>query len=293
MTIYDKALNRLQRLYLAALDDEAYARTKYRWRFGRELDLERPRLFSEKIQWLKLHDDNEGHGVYADKYGVRSVVASRLGERFLNELHFVLDDPEDLSEETLPGAFVLKATHGSGFNLICPDKASFDLPSAKRTLKRWLATDYAARSRERQYGAVPRRIVCEKYLSDDSGGLMDYKVLCCDGEPAVLWVDVDRYAGHKRAFFSVRWEPIDVTFNKYPQFTGRIERPGNLEEMLALSRELARGFPFARIDFYSLSGRTVFGEVTFHPASGFAEFSSPEFSASLADKIPTSGGGAR
>lgn len=293
MTIGAKAVNRLQRLYLSTLSDEAYARTKYRWRFGRELDLERPRLFSEKIQWLKLNDDNEAHGIYADKFGVRNVVADRLGNRYLNALYFALDDPEDLKEGMLPGAFALKATHGSGFNLICPDKASFDLRSAKRTLKRWLSTDYAARSRERQYASVPRRIVCEKHLSDGSGGLMDYKVLCCDGEPAAVWVDVDRYAGHKRAFFSTRWEPIDITFNKYPRFPGAIERPANLEEMLALSRELVRGFPFARVDFYSLAGRTVFGEITFHPASGFAEFSSPAFSASLADLIPTAGGGVR
>jgi len=196
-----RKINRARRLFLSLLDDRGYAKKKYLWKFGREPDLETPRYFSEKMQWLKLRDDNCGHAIFADKYGVRGNGAERIGKEYLNELYFVTDNPGNIDYEILPDSFVLKATHGSGFNIVCRGKKDFDPKLAKKKMYGWLSTNYAQRSRERQYEAIPRRIICERYPEDESGSLRDCKVLCFGSEPRLVWVDVDRHGGHMRSFF--------------------------------------------------------------------------------------------
>lgn len=276
---------RIYRFYLSFCDNEQYARVKYKWRFGRELNLENPVLFSEKIQWLKIWDNHEEHARLADKYEVRRVVADKIGKKYLNELFFVSDNPDTIDFDSLPEAFVLKGNHGSGFNILCPDKNLLDWKRTKKKLRKWLNLDFAKRSRELHYGYIKRRIICEKFLSDDSGGLRDYKILCFNGVPKLIWVDEGRYTGHKRTFFSLDWQRLDVTFNKYPMSQDPIEKPVNLEEMITLASELSSDFPFVRIDFYSVDGKTIFSEITFHPASGFAEFKPIEFSREVASWI--------
>lgn len=48
-----------------------------------------------------------------------------------------------------------------------------------------------------------------------------------------------------------------------------IPKPSNMEKMFEIAEKLSKGLPFARIDLYSVSGRTYFGEITFFPDSGF------------------------
>lgn len=285
MSLAGRVKGKFKRTYLSFLSDEAYLANWYRSRLGRSPDLAHPSLFSEKLLWLKLHDDQLRKARFADKLGVRTIVAERIGEKYLNELYFALDDAESLGIDMLPSSFVLKTTHGSGFVLICRDRDAFDIEAARRELSTWLGFDYGKRTRERHYCYVPRKIICERYLEDDSGSLRDYKVLCFDGDPRLIWVDVDRQLGHKRAFFSLDWERIPVRL-KYPDYDGAIAKPENLTEMIELSRELSRGFSFSRIDFYVSGGRTIFGEVTFCPEGGFAEFEPLAFGREVGDWIP-------
>ncbi|HET8699147.1 MAG TPA: ATP-grasp fold amidoligase family protein [Gammaproteobacteria bacterium] len=287
MTLAGRVRRKFKRAYLSLLSDEAYVRDIYRLRLGRNPDLVHPLLFSEKVQWLKLHEDPVYKSRFVDKLGVRAIVTERIGAQYLNELYFSLEDAEHLHIDMLPSAFVLKATHGSGFVLICKDRNAFDIETARRTLSHWLSYDYGSRLRERQYCYVPRKIICERYLEDDSGSLRDYKVLCFDGVPRLIWVDVDRQSNHQRAFFTTDWTRMPVTL-KYPDYSGAIGKPGNLSEMLDLARELSRGFQFSRIDFYFSGGRTIFGEVTFHPEGGFAEFEPLSFGREVGAWIPVS-----
>ena len=41
---------------LNLLSDKQYLKLKYRIIFGEKLNLNRPKTFNEKLQWLKLHD---------------------------------------------------------------------------------------------------------------------------------------------------------------------------------------------------------------------------------------------
>lgn len=55
--------------------------------------------------------------------------------------------------------------------------------------------------------------------------------------------------------------------------------------MIELAKVLSKGIPFVRIDFYEVSGRVYFGEITFFPASGMEKFIPEEIDKKLGDLI--------
>ena len=107
-----------KRLIRPFLNDEAVARFAFRNRFGKPLNLESPKSFNEKIQWIKLYDRNPLMKLYADKYEVRKIVEDKVGSTTLNELYGVFKSVEEIDFDSLPQSFVLKVTHGSNPGMV-------------------------------------------------------------------------------------------------------------------------------------------------------------------------------
>ncbi len=89
---------------------------------GRFIDLENPKLFSEKLQWYKLNHQDPLMEIVANKYTVREYIQSIGYGGLLNELYGVYSKVRDIDFDALPNQFVLKGTHGSGFNINVKDK---------------------------------------------------------------------------------------------------------------------------------------------------------------------------
>ena len=103
--------------------DEKYLKRCYKSVFGKELNLQDPQTFSEKIQWLKLHDRNPEYTTMVDKYEVKKYVSERIGSEYIIPSYGVWDHFDDIDFESLPESFVLKCTHDSGGLIICHDKS--------------------------------------------------------------------------------------------------------------------------------------------------------------------------
>lgn len=101
---------------------------------GESLDLENPRKFSEKLQWLKLYDRNPKYSTMVDKYEVKEYVSKIIGDKYIIPTLGVWDKFEDIRFEDLPEKFVLKCTHDSGGLAICKDKNTFNIEEAKKEL---------------------------------------------------------------------------------------------------------------------------------------------------------------
>ena len=50
------------------------------------------------------------------------------------------------------------------------------------------------------------------------------------------------------------------------------KKPDRFEEMLLISKELSKNYPFLRVDFYVTENSIYIGELTLYPASGFDGF---------------------
>ena len=63
----------------------------YRIRMGKELDLDDPKTFTEKIQWLKLNDRKPVYSLMVDKYEAKKYVAELIGEEYVIPTYGVWD----------------------------------------------------------------------------------------------------------------------------------------------------------------------------------------------------------
>ncbi len=257
------------------LNDVDWLKTEFRRRFSSELNLSRPVTFNEKVQAYKLQYRDPLLPLLADKFAVRNYVAKTIGEQYLIPLIGCYESVGAVPIQELPDKFIIKATHGSGWNLLCMDKRTFDWDSEKVKLDEWLHTNFYLRFREWAYKDIPPRIVIEHLLQDENGRIpVDYKFFCFNGDPKLIQVDFDRHENHTRSLYDVNWKKLDVTF-LYPDHPTPAPRPEDLDAMLSLAGKLSTGLPFVRVDLYKLPPKIYFGEMTFYPGAGFDKFDPP------------------
>lgn len=268
------------RRFFNRISDEAYLRLMYRARIGRPLHLNKPLAYTEKLQWLKLHDRSEKYTTMVDKYRVRDYVAKTIGEEHLFPVLGTWETAEQIDFDALPEQFVLKCNHSSGDVIVCRDKSRFDRDQARRQLQKTLQKDYYFAGREWPYKNVKRMIYAEQFMVDESGyELKDYKFFCFNGEPRMLYVASDRGKQGEEVkfdFFDLDWNHLPFV-NGHPHAKREIPRPQALDEMLRLSRKLAQGFRHVRVDLYDINGQVYFGEMTFFHMSGMARFEPDEW----------------
>ena len=268
-----QALARRARRERQELTDVQCINQLYRRYVDRDPDLENPTTFSEKMQWLKLNYRNPLMPVVGDKYAVRAYLEQQGYAHLLNELIAVYERAEDFNPKALPQQFVLKATHASGWNLIVKNRDKVNWWIWRKHIHYWLTHDIAWNGREWHYGEMTPRVVCERYLQDDSGGLMDYKFYCFNGEPHFLQVNVGRgELGSTQNYYTLDWQLLPFGKSQPHNPDAQVQRPAHFDEMVEAARALSKPFPYVRMDFYEANGRVYFGEFTFFPCSGMPDF---------------------
>lgn len=273
---------------LSVLSPEWNVKYVYRKKFHKKIDLEHPTTFNEKLLWLKLYRYAKDPLVIqcADKYRVRDYVTACGFGHLLNGLLGVYDDAQDIPWEELPRQFVLKWNFGSGMNVICKDKDTLDRDKVVRQMAKWGKSKPWLEHAEMQYKYCDKKIICERYLEETPGrGLADYKVYCFNGQPLCVLVIEDRFTDEKIAFYDDEWKPLENLNEGEKDLAVAAGRPECLPEMLAASARLSRGFPFLRCDFYVVSGKLYFGEMTFTPAGGLYTFETKIHGKSMAELL--------
>lgn len=270
-----------------SMEPEQFLKRMYRISMGRELNLDSPKTYTEKLQWLKLYDHRPEYTRLVDKYGVKAYVAEKIGSEYVVPLLGVWDRVEDIDFENLPDRFVLKTTHDSGGIVVCKDKSRLDIPAAKRKLRYFHKRNYYLHNREWPYKNVPHRIIAESYMEDSRyKELRDYKFFTFGGEPKVLYIAQGRgLSGETVADF------FDMDFNHLP-FTidhdmapVSPEKPVNFELMKELAAKLSAGTPQLRVDFYEVDGKVYFGEMTFFHCSGMEAFHPEQWDRTFGDWV--------
>ena len=60
---------------------------------------------------------------------------------------------------------------------------------------------------EMHYDYIKPKVLIEKYMhAEKPNDLRDYKLLCFDGVPYYVWVDLNRNTAHSRKVFNINWE---------------------------------------------------------------------------------------
>lgn len=227
-------------------------------------------------------------GVYRAKNrrGVSDSAARRVGQ------------PDEIDFAALPEQFVLKCNHNSGLGMcICKDKSTLDLRKVRRELRKGLRQDYYLPGREWPYKDVPRKIIAEQYMQDnidlgvrEDATLKDYKFFCFDGTPQFLYVSdhSDQHEKAHLAFFDMNYRESPFGRTDYLLFKALPPKPAHFEQMKEIASVLSSGIPFVRVDLYEINQKVYFGELTFHPCSGFLPFKPKEWDKRLGELLTLS-----
>ncbi|MBP1762974.1 MAG: glycosyl transferase [Firmicutes bacterium] len=270
--------NRIKMTVTKEVDDETFAKNKYRENTGRALNIRNPQTFDEKLWWLKLHYRNPLLTLCTDKYRVREYVRACGLDHILTELYGVYEKTEDIDYDVLPDEFFLKCNHASGSNFLCANKNTFPKEKVHKELDRALTENYYFQSREWNYKDIPPKIICEKVLKNkDNSPLVDYRFLCFHGVVRCILLDIDICAEDGSHRFDSRGNVYDENLNllnvkievdhqTFP--TELVPKPDNFAVMRSYAEILSKPFPHCRVDLYNIDGGIYFGEITFYHAGG-------------------------
>lgn len=279
------------------ISDATHLKMMYRAFLGTKLDSDSPATFTEKMQWLKLHDRNPLYTTMVDKYLAKDFIASRVGSEYVVKLLASWDSAEDIDVSGLPDKFVLKTNHDCGGVLICSDKNCFNLSDAKEFFRRHLKRSYFYGCREWPYRNVKPVVFAEEFLESEAGnahdegdtweGIDEFDFFCFNGEPRLVsYCHGDKNDSEKRYndFYDTGWNLLPLTMG-YASSEEAIPAPKQLDEMLELSRRLSEGVPFLRVDLFICRDRVLVGELTFYPWGGFTPFDPPEAERTLGEMV--------
>lgn len=276
------------------MSDEKYVRELYRRFCGRELNLDDPQTFTEKLQWLKLYDHDPLMTKVADKYAVKSYVSELIGSEHVIPCLGVWDDPAEIDFDVLPDSFVLKATHDSGGLIVVRDKTKLDIQDTIEFFKGRLKRNFYYVGRGWHYKNIPPKVIAEPYVDvlgkPDS---VEYKITCINGR--VEFVTVcggiahDRMDRRTNDFYDRNLKRLDMVTKYYANSCkpedDQVVMPNCINEMIEVSEKLSAPFPTVRVDFYVYNDDYIFGELTFHTWDGFIKFIPKEWDAILGEKL--------
>ena len=262
---------------LAFLPDKLYLQIFFfacNWKF---LNLNNPKTFCDKVNWLKIHDQHPEYVALTDKIAVREHIRNVLGEEYLFPLLGKWKSFDDIDFSSLPNQFVLKCNHDSGSTKIIHDKNALTdkkISELRQFYSRRLKSDFFPSGREYTYKGIEPYIQAEMLMEDEKfpgKSIEDYKFFCFDGVPKVMFVATDRNTDCKFDFYDMDFNHLDIV-NIHPNSGKEIEKPKKFDEMKEIAAKLSQGIKFVRIDLYELNGRVYFGEYTFFHGGGFRPF---------------------
>lgn len=272
------------------LPDKYYVKLQWWAKMGGKLDLEHPKSFNEKLQWLKIYNKDRQCVRMVDKATAKEYVAEIIGTEHIIPTLGIWARVEDIDFDSLPDKFVLKCTHDSGSVIVCTDKSTFDLGVAKKKLSECLKKNYYRYSREWPYKFVVPRILAETYLEDEIGsnkGLSDYKFFCFNGTPKLLYLSSE-LSNHDRArisFVELDWSMSPFSRKDYAPYKALPPKPDCFDDMLIICKKLCKGHDFVRVDLYAVGNRIYFSELTFYPCGGYMPFSTENQDKKMGDML--------
>lgn len=257
------------------LPDGYYLKNIFKKHLGYHLNLSQPKTLNEKLQWLKINYKDPLLTICADKLAVREYISDNIGSEYLIPLVGVVHDPRDLKTFDFPEyPCIVKANHDSGGYFIIKNHLNIDRNELVKQASMWLKNNHAKRTKEWQYKDIKPVIIIEKLMMDSNNRIPnDIKFSCFNGRAELVHVDSNKEIKHLRNNYSRDFIPLPINWPAEYLRNDVQPKPLSFDKARNLAEKLASRFPFVRVDFYLIDGDIYFGELTFHPTSGFGRFS--------------------
>lgn len=256
---------------------------------GYYLDLDDPKTFNQKLQWLKLNYADPVMSRCVDKCEFKRYIAEQIGEGYTVPLYGEWNNENDIDFDKLPSKFVFKSNVQSDGRhiIVVKNKEEINKDKLKTIMSSWLLKrNNLCSSYCNPYHNVEPKILAEEFIEGFDDSLIDYKFMCFNGKAEMLFVVVGRNKKMCVNFYDLNWNLLPFT-RVYPNSNYSVPKPKNYDLMLEIANKLAKPFPFVRVDFYeSADAKKVFvGELTFYPGGGYEAFQPLEWDYKLGSMI--------
>lgn len=225
--------------------------------------------YNDKVQWLKLFDQDNRIISCCDKLLVRDYVRERVGERYLVRVFQVHDRFSDIDFESLPESFVIKANNDSGTVIPVRRTSVLDRNAAAGRIDRALNGTYGWEKGEWAYSYIRPKVLVEEFIDPASSAPpADYKFHCVDGAVRFVQYIYDRGMDTKEQIVDSQGNKLPTGLSSNFKLGTNFRKPENWKEMLTVAERLAAGFKYVRVDLFYSAGSIYAGEMTFWPMAG-------------------------
>jgi len=254
------------------LPERAYRQLTFAHVHRARCNLEKPRSFSEKVNWRILYDRRPELEWTCDKLSMKEHVAALGVDVVVPEVLWYGKDVRELAETALDGRWILKPNHASGRLLVFGEGRVADTTSLEAKMAGWLRDEQGRVLREWAYKKARRLLLVERLVKGMNPRTppLDYKFFVFKGVVGLIQIDVGRFERHTRSLYTRDWKRRAWTLEHPP--AGDIDRPPNLEAMIAAAEAIGWEYDFIRVDLYTDGEAVFFGEVTPYPGSGLERF---------------------
>lgn len=275
------------------LSDREYIELSFKENTGKNINIDNPVTFNDKLLWLSLYDRDPLKTKCADKVLVRDYVKECGYEEYLNTIYGVYDNVKDIDFSTMPEKIMVKTNHDSG-NYALIDKNDAKTMESLKKIQKALKKNYYDESREWQYKDIEPKIICEKYIeTTEKYGLIDYRFYCFDGIIGFIAVDIGTTGNDGKHSYVAKRNLYDKNFNIIPGAklkrenfdSNLIKKPKNFEKMKEIAINLSKGFKHVRVDLYNVDGHIIFGEMTFCNGGGMQLLEPEDLNVSIGKMI--------
>lgn len=192
----------------------------------------------------------------SDKYLVKDYVRAKVGEKYNVPTIAIFNNYQDLKKFDFPENCCIKPTQASQAVILRKNNEKIDIAQTEK----WFELNYYKNTRERNYKYLIPKVIVEPLIFG-STDLMDYRLFCFNGQVKLICIDIGKFTGYKRIFYTKDWVKQDFSL-KYPLYEGELAKPINLEEMIMIAEKLSSELDFVRIDLYSDGESCLVGEIT-------------------------------
>jgi hypothetical protein len=230
--------------------------------------------FNEKVNWRMVHDRRQSLTWTCDKLYMKEMVAKSSVTIGIPKTLWSGENLHELDGYEFPDKWVLKPNHGSQQVFLGEGKPN--IAQLQSQTESWLDGYIGAERGEWAYKFARPLYILEEWIGDGPTPPVDYKFFVFDGIVRTIQVDTDRFSAHGVAFYSPKWELLQVSKTLHSNST-EIERPGNLSSMIDAAEAIASEFDFMRVDLFDTQQGIFFGETTPYPGSGLSPFAPESF----------------
>ncbi len=221
--------------------------------------------FSHKIQHYMIKFE-KNHSYYVDKLYSKRIIKDICGDDVeIPKTIRVLKNINDIQDSDINPNYMLKASHGSSWNINFGQEENITKSSILESLKVW--NNLFKAEIEIQYSYLKPRFFIEEKVKckyqGNNGKALTWSFYCLLGK--MFYFQIIDKAGDIIDHYDKDWNLLHM----YKNGRTGVTKPNNFDKMVKLAEKVAKEFEFLRIDFYlAEDDKIYFSEFTLSPCQG-------------------------